>query len=521
MSQKIVHLTEDVINKIAAGEVIENPAAIAKELIENSLDAGAQTIKIFIEEGGMSSLKIEDDGWGMDQEDARLSLERHATSKIRTENDLFALTTMGFRGEALAAIAAVSHFEMRTSEGQGIGTRIAAEGGKITTIEPCARNRGTSVWVRDLFFNVPARKKFLKSAAANRSAVMRVVEIAALAHPEISFSLESDGKIILELESQEQKKRIAALLNPMPHEILGCGIWGLLASPEEANAQRRSQYLFINKRAVFSPLIAKAVKAGLGTRIDEARFPSFILFLELAPDLVDVNVHPQKKEVRFADEKKIFRKVEHAVASALQPPALVFSRSLSFAAAPFSFTEELPTQTQKPAPSPSFDFSFALRPLAILDGLFLLQAEELLLIDLKKAHARVLYESIKKGPTAAQALMWPIEVSVKDEQIVDELQSMGIECRWIGKKTIAIDALPSLLQPEDFFDFLDAWSIGKKLDMAVCRYASSTKKKFAPDEACLLWKKLLQCSDSLYDPLGRRIWKNVNIEQLKKILEDS
>src|SRR5579871_3369452 len=198
MVQKIARLSEEVIKKIAAGEVVENPASIGTELIENSLDAGASHIDISIEGGGCRLIRIEDDGCGMGPDDALLSLERHATSKIRSEEDLFSLSTMGFRGEALAAVASVSFLEMKTSDGIR-GTHIDVKGGSVSAAIPCARNRGTTVAVHDLFFNVPARKKFLKSASANTAAFNRIVETIALAHPEVSFSLKTDGKLVLQL----------------------------------------------------------------------------------------------------------------------------------------------------------------------------------------------------------------------------------------------------------------------------------------------------------------------------------
>lgn len=518
---KINRLPEEVINKIAAGEVVENPATIAKELIENSLDAGALHIDVSIEGGGCRGLRIEDDGCGMGPEDALLSLERHATSKIRSEMDLFSLTTMGFRGEALSSIASVSMFEMRTSDGI-VGTQIEVQGGRTLAVLPCARNRGTSVVVRDLFFNVPARKKFLKSSSANTAALTKLVETLAVAHPEVSFSFKIDGKLAFQLYPEERKARAEALLNPMPHEVDALGVWGLLAAPSDAKTNRRGQFLFINKRAVFSPLVSRAVKAGYGTRIAEHAHPSFLLFLDLAPDLVDVNVHPQKKEVRFVEETKIFCLIERAVREAFGNPAPLFNRTLSFPPAPFSIADEpAPPSVENLSHTPlSFDFPIAERPLAVIDGYFFLQGEKLLLIDLRLARARVLYESLKQKRESAQTLLWPIEVSVEDEKIVEELQQMGIECRLIGKKTLAVDALPSLLDPEDFSDFLNAWREGKKLDAAASRYARTATRKFTVEEAFALWRQLLKCCDTLYDPGGRRIWAQIDPKSLQRILED-
>jgi DNA mismatch repair protein MutL len=518
MVQKIVRLPIEVINKIAAGEVVENPASIVKELIENSLDAGAKQIDIAIEKGGCAALQIEDDGCGMGPEDAILSLERHATSKIRTEADLQQLATMGFRGEALAAISSVSKFCMKTSNGE-VGTHIEVEGAKCEIL-PCARNPGTTVIVRDLFFNVPARKKFLKSPSANTAALVRMVESLALAHPEIGFSLKVDGKIALQAFPEERRKRIETLLQPMPLEAASACVWGLLAAPEEAKVNRKGQHVFVNRRAVFSPLIARAVKMGYGTRIESQAYPSFVLFLDLSSELVDVNVHPQKKEVRIVDEGKVFRMVERAVAAAFEKGAPSFARTLSFPQVPFSFAaEEAPTPPRFEQSPLGLSQAITERPLAVVEGYFFLQAEELLLIDLAAARARVLYESLKEKKEPAQSLLWPIEIEVEEEGIVEELENLGIECRWMGKKTLVIDALPSLLDPEDFPLFLRAWQEGKKLEFAARRYATLSKKRWSIEEAYLLWRQLLKCPDTLYDPGGRRIWDKIDAARLRKILE--
>lgn len=514
MPQKIVRLPEEVVNQIAAGEVVENPASMIKELIENSLDAGAYKITVWIEG---SWIRVEDDGCGMNRADALLCLERHATSKIRTERDLHNLTTMGFRGEALAAIAAVSHLELKTSDGRE-GTRIQAEGGKIVTAEPCARNRGTSVEISSLFFNVPARLKFMKSKAAGLSQIIRVVETIALAHPERTFSLYSENKVLVEAFPDEKRKRIENLVGPMPHEISHGSVWGLLSLAEEAKQQRRGQYLFINQRPVFSPLVSRAVKAGYGTRIAERAHPSFVLFLTIAPDEIDVNVHPQKKEVRFADEGKIFRLFERAASTAFEAGPS-FLEPLTFTQPSFSLAEEVAPQQSFSSVPLAFDFPLTEKPLAVAEGFLFLQSDGLLLIDLAAAHARVLFESLSEKKGAVQALMWPIEVVVDEEGIAEEIQAMGIECRWIGKRTLAVDALPALLSGSDFSDFLQDWREGKRIDLAASRYARRVKKSFHLDEAYLLWKQLQQCREKRYDPVGKLIWGRADSSRLRECIQ--
>lgn len=511
MNQKILRLSESVINQIAAGEVVENPASIVKELIENSLDAGAKRIVVEMVGGGQQLIRVEDDGCGMSPEDALLCLERHATSKIQTVDDLQGLLTMGFRGEALAAISAVSHFELRTSD--GTGTKVSAQGGHVVSVEPCARNRGTTIEIRSLFYNVPARKKFQKSPSANAAQVTRTVEILALAHPEIAFIL--NGK---EFGPSNQKGRIEEILGEHEHEVRGKGLLGFAAAPGKAMATRTGQYVYINKRPIFSPLIAKAVKEAFGTRIGEHAYPRFVLFLEVAPDAVDVNVHPQKREVRFRDEGAIFRWVQKAVEETFAPQT-VFSEPVSFTMPSFSLAETFPSLPFK-LEEKELDLIFPERSLAVLGSYFLLQSERLTLVDLKAAHARVLFESLQFEKGAAQALIWPLEIPIEsgEEERAEALSALGIECR-ILKRTLVIDALPPFLEASDFPTFFAEWRGGKKMEQIATRFCRSMKKNFSLEQAMQLWRQVQKCRDCLYDPLGNPISTQIGEEELAKVLK--
>jgi DNA mismatch repair protein MutL len=392
--KKIARLSPEVVNQIAAGEVVENPASVVKELIENSLDAGAKRIEVRIKKGGLSEIRVEDDGCGMGSEDLFLSFERYATSKMRESADLWRLGTMGFRGEALAAIGSISLMEMKSSTGQG-GTRVALDGGAIKEKGPCARNRGTTVEVRDLFFNVPARRKFQKSLAASSASVRRVVETIALAHPEVAFSLVSDDNTILQTYAETRKERIEGILGPFAHEVEGEGVWGLIAEPQKASSQKRGQFIYINKRPISSPLLSKAVKEGYGTRLQEKEYPSFVLFLELAPDQVDVNYHPQKKEARFLSESLLFRSVVRAVSSAFKTPSF-FSEPISFAPSilpQWNFREEPPVfEPVKNVPLP---FVFPEKVLGLFGPYLLLEKEGVILVDLRRARARLMQARVE------------------------------------------------------------------------------------------------------------------------------
>ncbi len=514
MKPKISRLPETVINQIAAGEVVENPASIVKELIENSLDAEAQNICVEIVNGGQQLISVEDDGCGMGPEDALLCLERHATSKIHSAEDLQSLTTMGFRGEALAAIASVSHFELKTSD--GTASRVLVEGGVVKAVEPCARNRGTTVEVRSLFYNVPARKKFQKSAAANTAQVTRIVETLSLAHPEAAFTLIVNGKKTIGLKPS--KNRIEEVLGKFEHEIKGHCISGYVAAPMKAMATRTGQYLFINRRPIFSPLLSKAVKAGFGTRIGEHAYPPFVLFLEISPESVDINVHPQKKEARFKEEGALFRIVQEAVESAFSPP-VAFSEPLSFDPPPaFSFSENVPSY--RVAEEAEFPFVFSDRPLAVIKNYLLLQKEQLILVDLAAAKARLLFESLKTEKGLSQALIWPLEIPLDkaDEEMVASFNQLGIECRLLNRMLV-IDALPPLLEADCFLQFLDSWKIKRRLDLAAGDYCRRIRKEYSIDEAFQIWRRLQSCQDRLYDPLGHPIWSQIGMEDLESILK--
>jgi DNA mismatch repair protein MutL len=338
MKSKIRVLDEHTINKIAAGEVIENPASVVKELVENSLDAGAREVIVEIKGGGRDLIRISDDGCGMYQDDALLCLERHATSKIREVEEIHDIYTMGFRGEAIPSIASISKFTLMTSpaseENQKsvIGTMVIVDGGKILSCSPVARSPGTTIEVKSLFFNLPVRKKFLKSPAVDANEITKILTIISLGHPEVKFQLIIDNKSMLLCKTSPENsfcnslnERIGSVLSQdflrnslfiekKSEEIL---IQGRIGLPSQTRHNRTGQYLFINRRPIFSPLIAYAVKQGYGTSLSDSRYPVFVLHLSLPGHLIDVNVHPQKREVRLRQESSIKEMVIKAVQAGL------------------------------------------------------------------------------------------------------------------------------------------------------------------------------------------------------------
>ena len=332
MGDRIVHiLPEQVASRIAAGEVVERPASAIKERVENSLDAGARSIDIEIARGGAGLIMVADDGCGMGREDAILSLRRHATSKVRDAADLLAIRTFGFRGEALASIASVAHLGMRTRRpGDGCGIEIAAAGGEIEYARECAIGAGTTIEARDLFFNTPARLKFLKSAAAEQSAAAETVQRLALANWRVAFRMGADGRTLFELpravSALERMRqlfgaKIAARMLPFEHGEPGARAWGLATASQESFPTPRLVLTFVNNRWVRDRVLMRAVAQAYQTLMPRGRHPAVALFLELRPEDVDVNVHPMKIEVRFRRAGAVFELVYRALRTRLADQA--------------------------------------------------------------------------------------------------------------------------------------------------------------------------------------------------------
>ncbi len=343
MSEVIRLLPDNIANQIAAGEVIQRPASVVKELIENAVDAGANNIELHIKDAGKTSIQIIDDGKGMSEMDARMSFERHATSKITSAADLFTLTTKGFRGEALASIAAIAHVEMDTVEqGKQIGTKILIAGSKITSQEPSSRAKGTSISVKNLFFNVPARRNFLKSDNVETKHIVEEFNRIALTHPEVGFIFSHNGNVIHNLESAGLRKRIVDLfgrnfnnkLVPIEEDTDIVKVKGFIVKPEFSRKTRGEQYFFVNNRYFKDTYFNHAVVAGYDNLVAPKHFPSYFIYLEVPPNTLDVNVHPTKTEVKFEDGRSIYSIIRSTVKLALGKyniaPSLDFEHESQF-----------------------------------------------------------------------------------------------------------------------------------------------------------------------------------------------
>jgi DNA mismatch repair protein MutL len=336
-------LPPGLVNQIAAGEVVERPASVVKELVENALDAGATNVAVDVEEGGLALVRVADDGCGMLPDDAILALERHATSKLRDAEGLAAISTMGFRGEALPAIASVARFRLDTAPAQdGAGTRVDVEGGSRGPAGPVARPRGTTIEVRDLFFNTPARRKFMRAAATESGHVTEAVVRLALARPDVGFTLRSAGRLVIGARAgADLADRAAQALGRDAHRHLvpvdaargAVRVRGMICSPDHSEATGRALYLFVNGRYIRDRGAAHAVLRAFAGTLPPGRHPAGVLFVELPLERVDVNVHPQKLEVRFAEAREVYDALFHAIAGTLRTaPWLAHGRAAGGAA---------------------------------------------------------------------------------------------------------------------------------------------------------------------------------------------
>lgn len=502
-------LPEQLIHQIAAGEVVERPASVIKELVENSLDAGARRVEVEIEDGGARLCRVRDDGAGIERDDLLLALSRHATSKITTIDDLERVATLGFRGEALPSIASVSRMRLvsRTRHSD-VGHAINADNGILSPPEPAAHPVGTTIEVRDLFFNVPARRKFLRTERTEAQHIERMIERLALSSFETAFSLAIGRRPAIEYPPAstrlERERRVAQIVGEefianamyIEHESAGCKLTGWLCQPTFARAQPDLQHFYLNGRVLRDRLVASAIRLGYRDVMFHGRYPAFVLFMDIDPRQVDVNAHPAKLEVRFRDPRHVhdflFRSVERFLretyagsASVAAPPAsaetIVPERStavpmwpargpaqsnlafqvadrpahVSAPPAPAIF-ESAPAEADSAPDIPPLGFA-----LAQLHGVYILsQAPDgLILVDMHAAHERTTYEKLKAslagGAVPMQPLLEPLALSVSpaEADVLEEHASMlhkaGLELVRSGPASVQVRALPAVLTSRD------------------------------------------------------------------------
>jgi len=485
MSRRIAILPDAVADQIAAGEVVERPASVVKELVENSLDAGARHVRVELENGGKVLVEVSDDGSGMGREDAVLALDRHATSKVRSAADLVGVATFGFRGEALPAIASVSRLGLVTHDGEGEGSDLSVVGGRLERVAPAARQRGTTVTVRGLFFNTPARRKFLRSAASETRAAHEAVATLALAHPESGFELHVDGTCRLAVPSgQDPAERLgsvwgrdlAGTLVPVDYAAGAFRVGGYVQRPGDAQPTGRRTQLFVNGRPFKDPFLVRAAEAGYRAAIHPGDRPSIYLRIQVAAEDVDVNVHPAKLEVRFRDRIGVERVVEEAVRSALG--ALVAAapvgdwRPLPVASGAGHmadsirprvdlgqlFASDAPTLpgNQTAATTGGFDVPLV----QVFDSYIMYEGPDgVIIVDQHSAHERVLYEAVLVQLSGvgvpAQRLLLPLTLELTDEELDafeahgEELRRVGFEAEAFGGRAVVVHAVPA---PHPRFD---------------------------------------------------------------------
>jgi DNA mismatch repair protein MutL len=458
-------LPGQVADQIAAGEVVERPASVVKELVENALDAGAHAVRVELEDGGKTLIRVSDDGRGMDRADAAAALQRHATSKIRAAADLIGVATFGFRGEALPAIASVSRFEIETSPDGSTGTRLRLTGGKLDAVEDAVRQRGTTVTVRALFFNTPARRKFLRATATETRAAVEALTVLALTRPDAAFTLTSDARVLLDCPPAARAiDRIRALwsrdladtLLPVSYREGPLEVSGFAQRPAQARPAGRKGYVFVRGRPIRDPFIVRAAEAGYRSTIAPGDRPSLVLFLDLPGDAVDVNVHPAKLEARFRDKFFVEKVVEEAVRAALAP--LAAAAPLAGAGGPWQglaaelgggVSLELFAAGGEGPGRPS-----APPLLQVFDTYILFQTDSgVAIVDQHSAHERVLYEDVMRQLTGdgapAQRLLLPLtlEFSPAEIEAIDAhrelLARVGFELEPFSGRSIVVHTVPN------------------------------------------------------------------------------
>jgi DNA mismatch repair protein MutL len=587
MSGVIQLLPESTANQIAAGEVVQRPASVVKELLENAVDAGATVIKLFIKNGGCTHVQVDDNGSGMNTFDARMCWERHATSKITKAEDLYNLHTLGFRGEALASIASVSEVEMRTkSDTESIGTRIVINAGRVELQENVAVNQGTSITVKNLFYNIPERKNFLKSISVETKHIFEEYQRIALAYPSISFEFYNQDKNLSKLRGGNLKERISDLFNVKEEDLIEAseqteivGFTGYIGSPKLSKRTRGNQYLFANGRFIKDHYLSHAINSGYGGLLEEKHHPFYVLYLDVEPGKIDVNIHPTKHEVKFEDGRHVYTLLQSVIKKSLGahftiPTAVQLSNVVtstpqtSFNSTPPSTRfnpfeapktrtptdwEKLDDLLNKPIAQPQQQDIFRTEPqiqqtvieiqeLFQIENSFIVAKieDEMWLINQHRAHTQILLERYSLSQKlATQQLLFPrtIELSKADLslyfELKDEINALGFDTSEFGKDAIIINGLPSELSKEDGADVIvqilddyktnfQSLKIAKKeaLQMAAAKNAAIKAGKALNEvEMNTLIQDLLHCKQYTNNEQGKAIVVKLTKSSLERFFQ--
>ncbi len=545
---KVRLLSEKTINQIAAGEVVEDPASVVKELVENAIDAKSTSICVDILGGGMQSICVTDDGEGMSPEDALLALQRHATSKITKFDDLFSLQSMGFRGEALAAIASISKLRLssacRCAAQQGI--MLFAQAGKLEQ-QKTARLPGTTVEVQDLFYNVPARRQFQVAPARSTTAIVKLLTLFAMVHVNITFQLTAKGKTLLFAKKGSLESRVAQLLSPqfleqakfLTLEQEGITISGYVGKPEHWKKSRSRQYLFLNQRIVTCPEIQECVYAAYGTMLGTKEHPAYLLFIEVPPHFVDVNVHPQKKTVRLKEPHFLCQLLVNGIQNLFYPKI-----SPGFAPSDFSFErtanclpegvfqdrEALPTsppgRKEIQLAIPDWSVAYVWSKYALLENI-----EGLHLVHLRRAFARIHFCDSKKRQWQRLLLPKVFEFSKEEsllvQQSLDLIKGTGIGIRSFGEQCFVVDSIASDMPEKDVEAFVESIVrtlqtkkvLTQKQLLAMLPDRFVGPSTFSEEEGKLIIKTLLDHPPPYYCPRGNPIIVRMTDEKIIKCFD--
>jgi DNA mismatch repair protein MutL len=575
LRRPIVELPDELISQIAAGEVVERPASVVRELIDNALDAGAQQIQLRLLAGGVRLICVEDDGKGIVRDELPLALRRHATSKISNLQELASVSTLGFRGEALAAINAIAECSICSKpQGQGQAWKLDGRSGEI---KPVARASGTTVEVKELFYSTPARRKFLKSDATELAHCVEAVKRHALAHPEVAFSIWHEGKLMHQwrpCDGMNRSERIAEVLGAsfvqesLPvdwHAAAGVHVSGRTGLPDLARSRSDQQYCYINGRPVRDKVLSHAVRSAYEDVLHGHKQPCYVLFLEMDPTRVDVNVHPTKIEVRFRDGREVHQAVRHAVEQALALPRPVQAVQ---AVPTVEWTHAAPSQSRmvwdawpsKPlvvseAPPKAFglgcyqpaqahqDWPLG-RALAQLQGVYILaeNAQGLIIVDMHAAHERIVYERLKmqleQKVLSSQPLLIPLTFAATTKELAcaethaATLLRLGLDVSVFSSKTLAIRAVPAILalsnpidlarsvlaelMHHDTSDVLTRAS-NELLSTMACHAAVRAHRKLTLEEMNALLRDMEGTLRSDQCNHGRPTWRSISLKDLDQL----
>lgn len=567
-------LSEHLVNQIAAGEVVERPSSCVKELVENSIDAGANIITVEVSDGGRTLIRVSDNGIGMRREDAVMALKRHATSKISDEKDLWDIRTMGFRGEALPSIASVSQFVLKTKErdsGAVAGTEIVCDGGDVKTVQDCGMQDGTIIEVHNLFFNTPARSKYLKQDATEIAHIISLLHSIALANTWISFTFINNGKVSFKLPSTESlERRISDIFGTATKDAMlpvfyggsDFKLSGFIGKPAISRTGGKHQYIFVNRRPIQHHLITHKIKEAFHSLLMEGKNPVFILNIEIDPTLIDVNVHPRKIEIRFEDQSRILAVIYMAVKTSLEKHNLMprgFTESRSYKSDAFPkfvgsgdfARNEVPMDSlkfTKDFSAPKLDLerdnSPRLRAITQVSNAYIVAENDsgLVLIDQHAAHERVRYFELLDQFYNSQKNIQPLLLTEVLDLTLDDLEilktnlqifrDLGFEIEEGPGQTLTLYSVPLVLSSEDIKEVLHGvlddlsnssvptnkqGRIETILHYMACRSAIKFGKKLSIDEMDILLQKLEKLDRPYTCPHGRPTMISLTFDELEKM----